>query len=134
MTKKLIYTLLLPLIILFMFSCKGDVYREWSVENSSSQNIHVKASLLSDGDTISKSLEQGEKTLLAITTEDRGNPDPQMAYDVFSYLKITNDSGQLYQIDWSDNDSWDIYIEETSINPDKFNQTYNLIVVDADFD
>ena len=133
MIKKLIYVLVLPLSILFLISCKGDVYREWSVENSASQQIHIKASMLSNSDTIYESLAQDEKVLLAITTEDRGNPDPQMAYDVFSYLNITNDSGQVYQVDWTDNDSWDIYIEETSINPDKFNQTYNLIVKDADF-
>lgn len=133
MIKKYFYILILPVIVLFLVSCKGDVYREWSVENNSSQQIHVKASLVSSSDTIYQSLARGEKTLLTVTTEDRGNPDPQMAYEVFSDITITNDSGQVSHIDWPDNDTWDIYIEETSINPDKFFQTYNLIVTDTDF-
>jgi len=132
MTKKFLYYLTLPLVILFIVSCEGSVYREWSVENSSSQQIHIEA-VASNSDTIFEGLTPGEKMILAVTTEDRGNPDPEMAYDVFSYLKITNDSGRIYQLDWTENENWDIYIDQTSINPDKFDQTYNLIVEDGDF-
>ena len=41
--------------------------------------------------------------------------------------------GDTLDIEFLDNDSWDIYIEKTKSSPDHFIQTYTLIVKDSDF-
>jgi hypothetical protein len=46
---------------------------------------------------------------------------------------ITREEGDTLDIEFLDNDSWDIYIEKTKSNPDHFIQTYTLIVKDSDF-
>ena len=123
----------LPLLILFMASCEGQVEREWRVDNQASSTLNVKAVETGSNDTIFKRVEPEENKIIVITSEDKGNSLPQQSYDVFSYVLITREEGDTLDLEYLDNDSWDIYIEKTKSNPDHFMQTYTLIVKDSDF-
>ncbi len=130
---KTIKHITLIFIVFLMASCVGSTDREWAVDNSSSTAIFLRVGLLASTDTIYKIILKGEKTVITITTDDFGNADPQQAFDVFSHLLIVNADGDTSNIEWVDNDSWDIYIEQTKRRPDHFHQTYDLVVTDADF-
>lgn len=124
--------LIIPLVV-FLASCKGSVEREWSLENASSSTVEVTAALVATSDTIFEVFEPGEWKILTITTEDWGNSEPQMAWEVFSYMYIVNTDSSEYKNNWTENRNWDIYIEQTKRRPDHFEQTYRMIVKDADF-
>ena len=124
---------ILPLIILFMAGCQGHVDREWRVDNQASSTLSVRAVETGSTDTVFKRVEPEENKIIVITSEDRGNSLPQQSYDVFSYVLITREEGDTLDIEFLDNDSWDIYIEKTKSSPDHFIQTYTLIVKDSDF-
>ena len=131
---KKLFNIALPLLILFLVSCKGNTDREWSVENASSTTIQVRAVLVSSTDTIHESIEKGESRLITITHESWANSDPQQAYEVFSAFLVTNANGDMLKKDFTDNHSWEIYIEQTKHRPDHFEQTYVMVVKDEDFE
>jgi hypothetical protein len=131
---KIFIKIVLPLLILFLASCEGSTSREWIVSNESSTTIKVEATLTHETDTVYKIIASGEKKIITITTEDKGNSLPQQAYDVFTYFLITNADGESTDMQYADNDSWDIYIEETKNNPPHFEMTYTMVVTDGDFE
>lgn len=125
--------MIIPLVV-FLASCKGSVDREWSLENASSSRIEVTAALISTSDTIFEVFEPGDWKILTLTSEDWGNSEPQMAWEVFSYMYIINADSSEYKTNWTQNKNWDIFFEQTKRRPDHFEQTYRLIVKDADFE
>lgn len=131
---KTIKSFLLLSVFLLLLSCEGYVSREWSVHNHSSSTIQVKAAIVNVTDTTYQVIEPGDARIITITTEDRSNSEPQMAYDVFTFLQIVNADTLTADIDWTDNDSWEIYIEQTKSKPDHFEQTYDLMVSNDDFE
>jgi len=116
-----------------LVSCEGNTDREWSIDNQSSTAIHFKAKLNGITDTTMGTVEKGEARILIIASEDKANADPQIPWDVFSYIFITNENGDTMLKEWQENTNWDIYIEETQQRPSKQLQTYVLIVKDNDF-
>jgi len=132
-TKKYIKFGLL-LVIILLASCEGNTIREWRVSNESSTTIVVRAGLVYDSDSVYKSIETGQEEIITITTEDRGNSQPQQAYEVFSYFLVTNDDGETTDMQYTDNDSWEIYMEKSKNTPPHYEQTYTLIVTDGDFE
>ena len=135
MIKAKIYIkIVLPLLILFLASCEGSTNREWKVSNESSTIIMVKAALTHESDTVYKIIASGKEKIITITSEDKGNSIPQEAYDVFTYFLITNADGESTDMQYADNDSWDIYIDKTKSNPPHFDMTYTMVVKDSDFD
>lgn len=132
MNTKLINKLFLPVVMLFLISCEGSAERVWSVKNSTSDLVKVRAGLRINSDTIWQNIEAGDSKIITITTEDWGNSDPQFAYDVFSSFLVTK-IGDTIEKDWADNDNWEIYIEQTKHKPDHYQQTYDFVVTAADF-
>lgn len=132
-SKKIIYGLLLPLIIIILASCHGSTEREWSVKNESSTTIDVWARLESNADTVHQVVEKGETKILTITTEDRGISDSQQPYEVFRLFLIKNEAGEIFTRDYADIHDWDVFIEQTKSNPPQYFQTYTMIVTNADF-
>jgi len=103
------------------------------VSNESSTTIMVKAGLLFESDTVYHEIETGQEKIITITTEDKGDSEVQLAYDVFSSFLITNKDTLTTDMNFADNDSWDIWIEQTKSNPPHYEQIYTLIVTNADF-
>lgn len=132
--SRILIKLFLLLIVLFLVSCKGSTERVWSVENESSTLIKVRASLRINSDTVWENIPKGESKIITITTEDWGNSEFQLAYDVFKSFLVTRLGGDTSNIDWADNDSWEIFIEQTKHKPDHYQQSYDLVVTDADFE
>ena len=130
---KLTFNLIILLLIIFLASCEGYTYREWKVSNESSTTIMVKAGLLFESDTVYHEIETGQEKIITITTEDKGDSEVQLAYDVFSSFLITNKDTLTTDMNFADNDSWDIWIEQTKSNPPHYEQIYTLIVTNADF-
>jgi len=133
MTRSMIIKGLIIPVVFLLASCKGSVNREWSVENESSSTIELTAALLATSDTIFEVVEPGGSKILTITSEDWGNSDPQMAWEVFSYMYIVNIDSAEYKTNWTENKNWVIFFEQTKRSPDHFEQTYRLIVKDSDF-
>jgi len=134
MTRSMIIKgLIIPLVVL-LASCKGSVNREWSLENASSSTIEVTAALVSTSDTLYEVFEPGEWRVLTITSEEWGNSEPQMAWEVFSYIYIINTDSSEYKTNWTENRNWSRFFEQTKHRPDHFEQTYRLIVTDEDFE
>ena len=131
--NNLAIKVLLPVLIFFLASCGGSTEREWSIENQSSSKISFTFKKHLYPYDIGGSLEKGEMRIVEITSEDKADMDPQIPYDVFSDLKITNANGAVMKKEWQDNNNWEIYIEETETSPSKQLQTYKLIVKDQDF-
>ena len=132
-TKKII-RFAIPLVIILLASCEGNTIREWRVSNESSTSIVVRVGLVYDSDTVFQSIETGQEEIITITSEDRGNSQPQQAYEVFSYFLVTTSDGETTDMHYADNDSWEIYMEKSKNSPPHYEQTYTLIVTDADFE
>ncbi len=130
---KIIIKFVLPLVIFFLASCEGNTNREWRVNNNSSTTIVVRAGIFSS-DTLYLSIEPQVEKIITITSEEKGNSEPQQAYDVFSHFLVTNADGETTDMDYVDNDNWDIYIEESKRSPPHFEHTYTLVVTNADFE
>ena len=131
---KKLFNIFVPLLIFFLASCVGNTDREWSVENASSTTIKVMAVLVFGTDSIYEIIETEETRIITITSEPKANSEPQHAYDVFSEFLVTNANGDTLRKNLLDNDSWDIYIEQTKRQPDHFYMTYTLIVRDEYFE
>ena len=130
---KLVFKAIMPMIVIFLASCGGTTDREWSIENHSSTTIEFVFKKHNYPYTIQGTLDKGEKRIVEITIEEKADLDPQIPYDVFSDLLITNANGESMKKEWQDNNNWEIYIEETETSPSKQLQTYKLIVEDQDF-
>ena len=130
---NILYKVILPLFILFLASCGGTTDREWSIENQSSTTIEFTFKKHNYPYTIQGTLDNGENRIVEISIEEKADLDPQIPYDVFSDLLITNTKGESMKKEWQDNNNWEIYIEETQTSPSKQLQTYKLIVKDQDF-
>jgi hypothetical protein len=130
---RTIFKLAIPIIILFLASCKGSTDRDWSVINESSTDVEVWAVLIFGTDTIYQYVEKGDSKILTITTEDWGNSEPQQPYDVFKEFVIINADSAISKKDWTDIHDWDVFIEQTKRTPPQYMQTYDMVVMDKDF-
>ncbi|RLD81540.1 MAG: hypothetical protein DRJ15_04085 [Bacteroidetes bacterium] len=130
---RLIYKLFLPFIMLLLISCEGSTERVWSVKNSTSDLVKVRAELRINSDTVWENIEAGDSRIITITTEDWGNSDPQFVYDVFSGFLVTKIGDTIHK-NWADDDNWEIYFEQTKHKPDHYQQTYDFVVTDVDFE
>jgi hypothetical protein len=131
--RKLELSLLLPILLLFIASCGATTEREWSIENQSSSKITFTFKKHLYPYDIGGSLENGEVRIVEISSDEKADLDPQIPYDVFSEMKITNVNGDVMKKEWQDNNNWEIFIEESNTRPQKQFQTYKLVVKDADF-
>jgi hypothetical protein len=130
---KLIKTMLVLLIGVILVSCGATTEREWSIENQSSSKISFRFKKHLYPYDIGGSLEKGERRIVEISSDEKADLDPQIPYDVFSEMKITNANGDVMKKEWQDNNNWEIFIEESDTRPQKQFQTYKLIVKDQDF-
>ncbi len=123
---------LLPILFL-LAACEGSTDSTWSVSNETSGPIEVKAKQRNVTDTIVELVEAGENSIITIISEDSGNGDPLIPYDIFSFFEVKNTEGEVMEKDYTDRANWEIFIEQTKKSPDHWEMTYELIVRNQDF-
>lgn len=124
---------LLPLLFILLVACEGSTESTWSVSNETSDFIEVKAKQRAVTDTIYELIEAGDASIITIISDDSGNGDPLIPYDIFSFFEVKNAGGEVMEKDYTDRSNWEIFIEQTKKNPDHWDMTYELIVRSQDF-
>lgn len=122
----------LPLIILLLASCEGQTNREWRVDNQSASSIYVESCLTGSTDTTVKVIEPEELKVITITSDEKAISLPQEAYEVFTHFQIANATDTIEK-NFTKNENWDIFIEQTKSNPQHFEMTYTVEVKNSDF-
>jgi hypothetical protein len=120
-------------LLFLLTACEGSTDSTWSVTNESSGEITVKAVRQAVNDTIVEQIPKGDSSIIAIISDEKGNGDPLLPYDIFPFFEIRNEQGALMKKNYTDRTNWEIFIEQTKRRPSHWEQTYEMIVRDKDF-